>query len=150
MPKGKASKHAKARAVLIAKYDHYYKPHYLCATGKCVYCGQPSQHIDHCPPLSWVNTYGSEYFTSKHIPFYKLTSCKDCNLTLSDLPYFTIRQRKGYMAAVLRERFSKELQNPMWESDEINELGHTLRSYVDIRQGYRLVLERRLDFATSD
>lgn len=140
----------KDRALWVEKYDHHYKYHYLTASGKCVYCGQPKQHIDHCPPLTWVNAYGSDYFINNQIPFFKVPACRDCNLMLSDKPYFTIRQRKGYVAACLRDRFSKDLANPMWEADEIYELGEGLRNYVDTMQGNRLVLERRLDYATSD
>lgn len=108
------------------------------------------EHLDHCPPLTWVEAHGSEYFINNGIPMVLVASCKDCNLTLHNKAYFTVRQRKGYMASVLRERFSKELMAPMWDSEEIGELGPGLRDYVNVRQGLRLVLERRLDYATSD
>jgi len=141
---------SKDRIMWLEKYDHYYRFHHLFSTMKCIYCGQPKQHIDHTPPLSWVDANGSDYFIKNQIPFYKVPSCKDCNVILGDKPFFTIRQRKGYVAATLRERFAKELQNPMWDSEEMYALGDTLRSYIDVMQGSRLVLERRLDYATSD
>jgi hypothetical protein len=140
----------RTRIQLEKRYRSHYKPHFLNDLGLCVYCGQKKEQLDHCPPLAWMGAYGSEYFISKKIPILLVAACRDCNQILSDHPYFTVRQRKGYIAASLREKFAKELQNPMWIADEIGELGRGLRDFVNDRQGIRLILERRLDYAISD
>lgn len=142
---------AKNRRRIEQKYDSLYKPHYLNGMGFCVYCGDRyPETVDHVPPLSWVDSYGTEYFVDKDIQLLKVVSCSECNAALGDKPYFTVRQRKSYISMHLRKKFDQVIQNRPWEDDEIDELDGRLKEYIQVQHEMRLLLERRLDFASSD
>jgi hypothetical protein len=130
---------------------HYMKAGYL-NPDRCVYCGDISVDIDHVPPISWAYALGHKYMAEEHnAPFIKVPSCAECNQKiLNDKKIFTLKERKQYVAASLRENFRKLRENQSWTIEDIAEMDGRLREYVENMANYRLHIEKRIDWAESD
>lgn len=129
---------------------HYMKAGYL-NSDRCVYCGDISNELDHVPPISWAYALGHKHMVEEYnAPFIKVPSCPECNRFLSDKKYFTLKERKQYIASKLRENFRKLRENPSWTIEDIAEMDGRLREYVENMANYRLHIERRIDWAESD
>lgn len=129
---------------------HYMKAGYL-NPDRCVYCGDIPNELDHVPPISWAYALGHKHMVEEYnAPFIKVPSCPECNRFLSDKKYFTLKERKQYIAAKLRENFRKLRENPSWTIEDIAEMDGRLREYVENMANYRLHIERRIDWAESD
>ena len=129
---------------------HYTKAGYL-NPDRCVYCGDIPNELDHVPPISWAYALGYKHMVEEYnAPFVKVPSCSECNRFLSDKKYFTLKERKQYIAAKLRENFRKLRENPSWSIEDIAEMDGRLREYVENMANYRLHIEKRIDWAESD
>ena len=129
---------------------HYMKAGYLNQK-RCVYCGDIPNELDHVPPISWAYALGHKHMVEEYnAPFIKVPSCPECNRLLSDKKYFTLKERKQYIAAKLRENFRKLRENPSWTIEDIAEMDGRLREYVENMANYRLHIEKRIDWAESD
>jgi hypothetical protein len=74
---------------------------------KCVYCGFPAEHRDHTIPCAWT---GVRTFAVKTVP-----ACTECNLTLSDVPLFTIEDRRWHIIQRLRKRIVRYVRQRKYE-----------------------------------
>ena len=130
---------------------HYTKAGYL-NQDRCVYCGDISVDVDHVPPISWAYALGYKHMLEEHsAPFLKVPSCSECNQKiLNDKKIFTLKERKQYVAASLRENYRKLRENPSWTLDDISEMDGRLREYVENMANYRLHIEKRIDWSESD
>lgn len=117
--------------------------------GKCIYCGETPSEIDHVPALSWLYALGCGYFEQKGYPVVTVPACKRCNSWLSDKPYHTIRQRKGYIASKLRALFDRIQASPKWTDEEIAEMGRSFKIPLRDRENMRQYGLRRLEWASS-
>ncbi len=115
--------------------------------GKCIYCGDPATDVDHIPAITWLYALGSEHF--KKFPIITVPACKRCNGWLSDKPFHTIRQRKGYIATRLRRIFDKVMSSPKWEDEEIEEMGAMFKTFLRNREDIRAFGLRKLEWAES-
>lgn len=131
------------------RMDVHYRVHPWAEKGKCFYCGLQSNAVDHVPPISWAYALGTDWMYEHGAPFLKVPCCNHCNSKLGEKRLFTLRQRKGYIAAYLREKFSKQRESEPFSIDEINELKGWLKGYVRGRSDFRLLIERMIDFAES-
>lgn len=127
---------------------HYYRKHPFCDLDKCYYCGDDAKDLDHVPPISWAYAMGFDYLVEKeNAPFLMIPACKQCNTALGDRKYFTLSQRKGFIAAFLRDKYRKLRESPKWDEWELQELDGVLSDYVREHQDIRLAIERRIAFA---
>lgn len=89
--------------------------------GRCFYCGDDmAPDEDHCPPLTAVDTFGSEYFRARGIPLVRLRCCRNCNGRLGAKHLFTAVERAQYLLKVLEKAHDKE--HVMWPAEELQEL----------------------------
>ena len=129
--------------------------HYMIAKffiqDKCAYCGDIPNALDHVPPISWAYSLGYKYMTEEEdAPFIKIPCCNECNSLLGAKNLFTVKERKQYIASSLRQRYRKIRENPIWDMEDIVELGDGLQKYVKNIADYRLHIERRIDWSESD
>lgn len=131
----------------------YYRKHPFCDLGRCYYCGDyisSKSRGDHVPPVSWAFALGYTHLVEKeNAPFLIVPCCLDCNCALGNKKYFTLNQRKGYIASWLRERYSKLRKSPIWKHEELEELEGNLAESVKANQDFRLFIERRISWAES-
>ena len=103
----------------------------------CFYCGEDADTQDHVPPLSMVYALGPSEFSELLL----VRACADCNRRLGSRPYLTPKDRRSFIADRLRFFLSKAAE--AWSEDEKDELGPTLRSFVEQQEAFRNVLKRR-------
>lgn len=148
MPKKTQNKDRKTRQ---AAMKQYYRKHPFCELDKCYYCGNETTKNtqgDHVPPISWAYALGFDYLTEKeNAPFLIVPCCPECNNALGAKKYFTLNQRKGFIASHLRSRYRKLRESPMWDEYELAELDGRLEEQVRALQDQRLVIERRIAWA---
>jgi hypothetical protein len=96
-------------------------------TEHCVYCGDYFQCRDHVIPVSYSSVYRS------YKPGDTVHCCNRCNSFLSDKAHFTIHDRANYLIDIYRDRHWKDITFPIWEKQELEELGHNLRANVEKR-----------------
>ena len=129
--------------------QHYYKNVPAFKQNRCIYCGDIQQETDHVPAITWLYAFGTDYFLNKKIVPQLVPSCSRCNKWLSDKPYHSLRQRKGFISSMLRD-FSRRLANtPRWQDWELAEMGPRLGSIVRDMEAVKAYLARREEWANS-
>lgn len=119
---------------------------FLSQENRCMYCGVPSECIDHVPPINWVESLGSKYFKEKGIQLYFVNSCVDCNSKLSDLALFTILDRKIYLFGRYSKKHRKILLAPDWSEEELKSLSRNLAQKIRHKMKKKKFLLERLNF----
>lgn len=97
---------------------------------RCSYCGQPAQALDHVIPLSVASSEarknGSLTNRKTCVP-----CCTECNSVLGNKAFYTVGARAGYLAKRYPSRYKKLLRFPPWSSEELQDVGYTLRHIID-------------------
>jgi hypothetical protein len=62
----------------------------------CIYCGSPSNHWDHIPPIHFI-TRLLQLDIIPHNTLQKVRACEECNLALSGNILITIKERKRFL-----------------------------------------------------
>ena len=94
-------------------------------TDTCTYCGDAATDRDHLIPQSHSATGVSSF--ARHLWVW---ACGECNILLSDRPLFTVEERGAFLLNRIPERYEKLLNSPVWDDDEIDELGPSLRNTI--------------------
>jgi hypothetical protein len=98
----------------------------------CVYCGEQSVDQENFPPMSH-SVHG-----------YKLPVCKECkHLAKRGHPY-DFQERAGFVKDKIRERLRAQLQTPDWSSEELDEVGHSMRDSIAGWQRMREIAKDRV------
>ena len=115
----------------------------------CIYCGNPKQALDHVYPLSlavsleiWRPLVRVELKQGLNL----VPSCNECYTLASNMPFTLIREKRRYIQKRLREKYLNKIQKVVWEEDEIQQLGRTLRTYVSHAQTTKKSLELRIHY----
>ena len=128
-------------------YNQAYE--FLSYEEKCMYCGVPSECIDHVPPISWVNSLGTHYFREKNIHLYFIYACLECNSKLHDKSLFTIVDRKVYLVDAYNKKYKKLLKLPSWSNEDIKELSPNLQRGLKQKMRKKRFIEEKLKFLSS-
>lgn len=91
----------------------------------CSYCGAVATVHDHVPPLCF--SFNIKRNGKKWRNFPWVWACKECNLLLSSLAYFTVHEHARYIAQALQKRYNKLLAMPQWEASELEFLDYNIR-----------------------
>lgn len=134
---------SKIRALLVKKYGSRYERHWSSRKG-CFYCGDNWADLDHCPPLSWLDTKDLKWFKEREIGFYLVNSCKDCNSSLGDKPLFTLQERADFTRSRLEKKAEKTV---LWSKDEIAEMSPRFQKTIVARQQIQNRVLDRLRYA---
>lgn len=110
---------------------------------ECTYCGINANCLDHIIPVSYNNTSrkGARYSKELTVP-----CCNECNAHLSNLWYPTISERAGYLLERYNKKYDKVLNQPTWESWELEELSGNLKKMIVSNAQKKLNIEDRLSF----
>lgn len=118
-------------------------------TGKsatpCHYCGCPGGTIDHVPPQS-ARPIILKFGLEKQHPFVEVHACSECNSLLGNRALWKLSQRKKFIRRALRRRYKRLLNLPNWTPEQLNELGHTLKSYVQAGLLAKIILKERISW----
>lgn len=129
------------------RYGSNYLPRYKrkldCPEHVCFYCGELGSTDDHCPPLKAAGSLPRSEYTFIIVP-----ACGECNGLLSALPLYTLEARLAHIAATLPKRYAKVLATPTWDTDELDELGESLRSAIQHAMLDKARVLDRIEYAT--
>jgi hypothetical protein len=132
-----------------AAASSYYTLHPWAPKDVCYYCGVPASTVDHAPPINWVVALGALALQEQGAQFLKVPCCQQCNSMLGAQKYFSLKQRKAYIASALREKYRTLRSIAEWSEEELEQLDGELESFVRAHAGWRLVIERRIAFAEA-
>lgn len=119
----------RVRRQLQALYGPRYRLH-ACPRSTCFYCAEPGTVFDHCPPLSWAETFDPK--KPNYPPHLLIPACADCNTRLGAKPFFTLYERTQYVLRALQTLY--ERRAVLWSDEEIEELGDSLKSMVRLKR----------------
>ena len=108
----------------------------------CIFCGDhagTSIRIP-CYYLSDFRSLETETDLSVDIP-----ACAECKEALDEVSYQSIEGAARYLSSIYRDRYDHLLSNLNWTKQELEELGHNLRSSIEISLRNQLEIRARLE-----
>lgn len=95
---------------------------------ECWYCGAPRETLDHCPPISSVETLDITRFKKNGGEFLLIPSCFDCNTLLGAKRLGAPNERLAYLLLKYTKITNEHFCN--WEEDQIAEMGYNLKDMI--------------------
>lgn len=128
------------RELLLSRFSGRYRKVEPFGPECCGYCGDPANSVDHIPPLSALPAFElSGYFPE----CIAIPACIDCNVRLGSIPVYTLKKRRRVVLTKLQRKYRNILRKVVWDESELNELGNSLKSYIEAAENRRQwVLER--------
>jgi hypothetical protein len=105
----------------------------------CVYCGDFNQCRDHVIPVSYNSVYRNYSLEDT------VDCCNMCNQLALDYPAQSIEEKSLYLINQYHKKYSKVLNNPKWEDDEIDELSGNLKYKVKASENLKRLIENKLE-----
>jgi hypothetical protein len=98
----------------------------------CIYCGDLATTDEHFPPIT-LTTVG-----------LILPACRECNGLASTHFATDFEERCQFVKEKLRNKYSRVMQTPDWDTGEIKTLGYSIKTTVKKWQSLRDSLKPRL------
>ncbi|UKJ75440.1 hypothetical protein [Azospirillum brasilense] len=73
-----------------------------------------------------------------------IPACGECRDLLGEVYWSSLEEAAGYLASVYRELYAHLLNTAKWERDELFELGHGLRHFVETSQRTKFETKERI------
>ncbi len=108
----------------------------------CFYCGEPATSVDHSVPVAFYRTLYDICRPMGKKPL--VPACRECNSIAGAKLFTTLGQKRRYVQDRIRHKYRKILKLPIWESTEVDDLGHELQSCVLNGVGLKTKTIRRL------
>lgn len=107
----------------------------------CVYCADPGDTLDHCPPISSAYLWDSQPpdLRPDHI---LVLSCTDCNNRLGSKQLYTLEERAAYLLTTLTALY--ERKSSLWSEAELSELSPGFRRAIQAKQTQLIGLHTRI------
>lgn len=110
--------------------------------GICVYCGDVADTEDHFMPLVVAGMIGD--LGVKPDGLFLVPSCRDCNIRASHRHFRTVETKRNFIQERLRRKHRRLLNSPVWESEEMAELGYNLSVAINAAEAKREWITKRL------
>lgn len=107
--------------VVTPTYIHH-GPIYTCA-----YCGETADTVDHTVP-QWL-VRGNVALIQRYA-FVLVAACMQCNMFAGRVVDNTFTQRRARVAKILRRKAAKVLRTGYFDPEDIEEMGHGLKTMV--------------------
>jgi ferredoxin len=109
----------------------------------CVYCGMPSDDVDHVPPLSRAETLLD---LDPDIPLWTVPACSTCNRWLGSAPTHTVGGRRSIIISKLAKLASGR-GFACWTEEELSEIGPNMQREIRSKMRQDDLLLSRLQWA---
>jgi len=106
----------------MSKIENVEKDYIFGIKGRCTYCGEDAEEIDHCIPRGLTGSIKTN--KSRGVRTY---SCAECNSALSGRAFSTFYDRMSYARKKVEQRVSKASK---WTQKEIDELDYSLATVI--------------------
>lgn len=138
---------------LYTFYDNQFYEQF--GDGRCVYCGEDAETIDHIYPISQLaklaNALGNiSDLSPDTLDLLRLVpACISCNSWLSARLFIGVRERRSHIASKLLHRMHKISGGNIsdWNDSDLEEIGYSLRSAILSGQSNLDSLKRRYKWA---
>ena len=99
----------------------------------CTYCGEPAEALDHVIPFSFLTCQ------QKRLPRHRnegitTWACNDCNSLLGARYFSNWAARVTFVSSHNLKRLKKN-KTPHWSEEELEEVDHSLRTFIEEKQG---------------
>lgn len=129
----------------FARFKLFRMPNHLFG---CVYCGNPADTKDHVSPRS-LHRHLEMFDASTledDIAGALVPACRECNCILGNNPSWLLSNRIKACKQKFFRRHYKALTRVIWDEDEIEECGRSLRSAISAMNRGDLELRARYAF----
>lgn len=129
-------------------YEDWYRPFWPKRTEsyfQCFYCGDPADTMDHQPPISRINGY--RQLGLMHEFYVKVPCCRECNSLLGNTLTEDLIERDLLAKEKITKKYKRDLALPLWDENEVNELGRNLREGIKNTRLRKEWIEERLDYS---
>lgn len=116
---------------LYRTYNPLYTRHYIEEGYQCFYCNSPAETLDHVPPLSWIEPFGTEALSKAKIALSTVPCCRECNTFLGDRKLLTVDDRLEYLEKKYHTLFDKLVR---WSDEELAEMGESFQKSIRAQQ----------------
>lgn len=114
---------------------------------RCAYCGNQAECEEHVAPYSWIERRIRDNGADpEDLWTWILPSCDECNLIAMDKLFRSPAEKRRFIQERLRGRYSEAFSNAVWEDDEYEELGPSLRQFVMAKQAGNEVARERASY----
>jgi hypothetical protein len=113
----------------------------------CIYCDSIADGVDHPVPVSRLVSrrllaHSKTKRYGKMVP-----CCANCNSMLGNKLFKFMEDRFEFVADRLEVRYSNLLNMPLWSTDELDELGPSMRSAIEADLSRKERIQNRIKFA---
>lgn len=119
---------------LISDTDHKYI---------CTYCGMPADTHDHLVPLSILAKLSD---LTVNLESAKIPCCRECNSLACAAFFESFGEKKNFIRGQLRLKYEKLLKFPIWDEDELAEMGPIAREEIQHFLKKKTILLERLEY----
>lgn len=126
---------------LVDLYDNSKIINVARAKHICVYCGQFGGIArDHVIPTCYLRE------KRKYEGDWLVPACAECNTILGSELIFNVPDRAAWILATMRKRYKKILLSVHWDDEELEEIGYSLRCYIEGRQKAKIEINRKIEY----
>ena len=109
----------------------------------CIYCGNTTGITrDHVIAVSWTG------FKRSYSKGDTVKCCRECNISLSDKPFFCISKRANYLANHYSKKYRRVLNHPEWTDEQIKEKSGEFRTTLKARNNLKFFCIARIAHCT--
>ena len=144
-----AKRRVSQRACDLQRVAHLYRHTEPYGPDVCVYCGDPANTIDHVCPVWHVTRLFDDLADHLHSLRHGLLTvpcCRDCNGALGGFIAYCISEKRDELKRRLRRKYQRLLGEYDWQPEELEELGYSLRGYIEGQETKRDWIMSRLQF----
>lgn len=107
---------------------------------KCFYCGRIDDvTADHVLPHGYTSRGGDRVFNKG----FCVPACVECNSTKGSKLFSSVEDIADHLASVYTKKYKKQLKIPVWNDEELKEMGPVLRDEIKASNWLKLdILER--------
>lgn len=112
---------------------------------KCIFCGDYAGASIRVP-YDYIS-HGGDRYTDPRIADVQVTLpiCEECRELLHGISYASLERAARQLASSYRERYAHLLSELKWTREELQELGYSLRSTIELSQRVHLEIKDRVD-----
>lgn len=129
--------------------DHLYRNKFRWSN-RCVYCGNLANTLDHVLPVSVAARVNIKSRRHMKQGLNRVPCCGECNRLANNEVFFSIREKRAYIQEKIRFKYRDILKVTIWEPEELDELGPTLRRQIKQAMRNRLQTEWRINWPYVD